>query len=507
MERRIRRLGIALVVLFVLVFGQLSYVQVFAADDIKGNPANFSRQLIAEYHVERGSIFTANGLQLAESVPNPDQRSRYRYLRRYPGGDLFGQITGYYSPTYGASGVERSMNAYLSGESPELAISTFTDLFLGRTKRGGSVFLTIDSRLQEVARDALGSNEGAVVALDPGSGEILAMYSTPGFDPNVLSTGSGRDIQDAWKQLNADPERPLVPLATQELFLPGSSFKIVTAAAALEHGYGLQSSWPNPHRLELPLTNAQLENFGDEWCNGGSARITLLQAFQDSCNVTFAEVGLKLGAEAMSEQAQAFGLCGTMPPDRTTCEDPTIAFELPFQNGRFPEPAYFERNDPLLAFSAVGLDNDLVNPLQMALLASAVANDGRLMTPRIVNEVRDSQGRVIREFGDDVWGEPMSEESAEQLTQMMVAVVNGGTGYRAALPNVQVAGKTGTATNGEGEAPNAWFTAFAPAGQGEKAEIAVAVIVLDGGDLGDEATGGQVAAPIAKAVMESYLSP
>jgi penicillin-binding protein A len=505
-ERRIRRLGISIVALFLLVFGQLAYVQVFAADDIKGHPANFSRQLIAEYNVQRGSIFTSDRLLLAESTPNPDQRSRYRYLRRYPEGDLYGLITGYYSPIYGASALESSMNPYLSGESPELAISTFTDLFLGRPKRGGSVFLTIDSNLQEVARQALGSNRGAVVALDPRTGDLLAMYATPGFDPNVLSTGSDRDIRDAWKQLNEDPDRPLVALSHQELFLPGSSFKIVTAAAALENGHQPQETWPNPHRLDLPLTSAELQNFGDEFCNGGSSQITLIEGFQESCNVTFAEVGLELGAEAMSDQAHAFGLCPTDPPELTTCEEPTITFELPFQTGRFPEASYFEQNDPLLAFSAIGLDNDLVNPLQMALIASAVANDGELMVPRVVRQIRDSQGRVIREFGPQPWGEPMSERSAEALTQMMVAVVNGGTGYRAALPNIQVAGKTGTATNGEGEPPNAWFTAFAPAQAGpQERQIAVSVIVLDGGDLGNEATGGQVAAPIVQKIIDAYL--
>ena len=502
MERRIRRLGISIVVLFLLVFGQLAYVQVFAADDIKGHPANFSRQLIAEYNVERGRILTADGVLLAESVPNPDQRSRYRYLRRYPEGDLYGSITGYYSPIYGASAVERSMNPYLSGESPELAISTFTDLFLGRPKRGGSVFLTIDSNLQEVARTALGTNQGAVVAMDPQTGHILAMHATPGFDPNLLSTGSERDIKQAWEQLNDDPARPLVAKSHQELFLPGSSFKIVTAAAALENGHQPQEFWPNPHRLELPLTNAELENFGDAHCNGGSAQITLAEGFEESCNVTFAEVGLELGPEAMFEQAQAFGLCGTLPPERTTCEAPTITFELPFQNGRFPEPAYFEQNDPLLAFSAVGLDNDLVNPLQMALIASAVANGGELMTPRIVRQVRDSQGRVIREFGEEVWGRPISGPNARALKDMMIAVVNEGTGTAAQIPGIQVAGKTGTATNGEGRAPNAWFTAFASAGG---RQIAVSVIVLDGGNLGNEATGGQVAAPIVRQVIDAYL--
>ena len=501
MERRIRRLGIAIVLLFTLLFGQLAYVQVFAADDIKNHPANFSRQLIAEYNVQRGKIITADGLVLAESVPAPEG-SRYRYERRYPQGDLYGYITGYYSRIYGRSALEQSMNSYLSGEAPELAISTFSDLFLGRPKRGANIFVTVDPNLQEVARSALGSNEGAVVAMDPRTGDILALYSTPGFDPSELSSGTDEDIRAAWKRLNADPEKPLLALSHQELFLPGSSFKILTASAALENGFGPQSTWKNPHRLTLPLTNEELQNFGDDHCNGGSSEITLIEAFEESCNVTFAEVGLRLGAERLAAQARAYGLCGTLPPERTTCDERPIAFELPFQNGRFPEPEYFERNDPLLAFSAIGLDNDLVNPLQMALIASTVANGGVMRQPRIVTEVRDSQGRVAREFAADDVGRAISRESASALTQMMVAVVNEGSGYLAAIPGIQVAGKTGTATNGEGRAPNAWFTAFAPA---PNPRIAVSVIVLDGGNLGSEATGGQVAAPIVKQLIEAYL--
>lgn len=501
MERRIRRLGIAIVLLFTVVFGQLAYVQVFAADDIKNHDANFSRQLIAEYNVQRGKILTADGLVLAESVPAPEG-SRYRYERRYPQGDLYGYITGFYSRIYGRSALEQSMNTYLSGEAPELAISTFSDLFLGRPKRGANIFVTIDPNLQEVARTALAGNEGAVVAMDPGTGDILALYSTPGFDPSELSGGSDAEMRRAWRRLNDDPDKPLLALSHQELFLPGSSFKIVTASAALENGFGPESVWPNPHRLTLPLTNEQLQNFGDDHCNGGSSQISLIEAFEESCNVTFAEVGLELGPERMAAQARAYGLCGTLPPDRTTCDDQLVRFELPFQNGRFPEPEYFERNDPLLAFSAVGLDNDLVNPLQMTMMAAAVANGGVLQQPRLVTEVRDAQGRVAREFGPRRVGGAISPRAAAALTQMMIAVVNEGSGFRAQIPGIQVAGKTGTATNGEGRPPNAWFTAFAPA---QNARIAVSVIVLDGGDLGDEATGGQVAAPIVRAVIEAYL--
>ncbi|HZN43243.1 MAG TPA: penicillin-binding protein 2 [Actinomycetota bacterium] len=504
MERRIRRLGIALVVLFAILFGQLAYVQVFAADDIKNHPANFSRQLIAEYNVQRGKILTADGLVLAESVPG-DPNSRYRFERRYPEGDLYGYITGYYSRIYGRSALEQSMNPYLSGEAPELAISTFGDLFLGRPKRGANVLVTIDADLQQVARDAMAGNQGAVVAIEPSTGDILALYATPGFDPNDLSNGTDEQIRQAWTSLNADPENPLLALSNQELFLPGSSFKIVTASAALENGFGPDSVWPNPHRLTLPLTNEQLQNFGDEHCNGGASTITMAEAFEESCNVTFAEIGLELGPERMADQARRYGLCATNPPEQTSCEEQLIRFELPFQNGRFPDPAYFEQNDPLLAFSAIGLDNDLVNPLSMALTASAVANQGVMMEPRIVTQVRDSQGRVAREFAPSEFGRAISGRSAADLTRMMISVVNEGTGFRAQIPGIQVAGKTGTATNGEGQAPNAWFTAFAPVGGGRPPRIAVSVIVLDGGSLGSEATGGQVAAPIARAVMEAYL--
>src|SRR4026208_157030 len=207
MERRIRRLGIALVLLFAVLFGQLAYVQVFAAADIKNHPANFSPPPIAAYNVQRGKILTADGLVLAESVPAPEG-SRYRFERRYPQGDLYGYITGFYSRIYGRSALERSMNSYLSGDASELALSTFSDLFLGRQKRGGNIFVTVDPNLQEVARTALGANKGAVVAMDPRTGDILALYSTPGFDPSQLSSGSDTEIRRAWTRLNAAPHKP-----------------------------------------------------------------------------------------------------------------------------------------------------------------------------------------------------------------------------------------------------------------------------------------------------------
>ena len=504
MNRRIRRLGIGLVVLFGLLFAQVSYLQVFASDRIAENPANATRQIIAEYKVDRGQIITADGTVIALSEPTTG-RDALRYVRRYPQGPLFAGVTGYYSRVFGRTELEQSMNSYLAGDAPELAISTFADLVLGRPKKGGSVITTMDARLQQVASEALGALPGAAVALEPSTGNILALVSNPTFDPNELSSQDTDTIKAAWERLNADPDRPLLSRANDELFPPGSTFKMITASAALESGFGTDSTWPNPHELDLPLTTGTIQNFGGEICPGG-ATTTLITAFTDSCNVIFGEVGLKVGAQKLAAQARAYGFCPIDPPAQTDCIEPTIPGPIPFQTGRFPVPSYFEQNDPLVAISAIGQDNDLANPMQMALVASAIANDGTMMQPRLVTEIRDPQGRIIKEFPARPYGQPISKSTAADMRTMMASVVASGTGTAAQISNVIVAGKTGTAQHGgEGTAPHAWFVCFAPAGPNDVPQIAVAVIVLDGGDLGREATGGQVSAPIAKQIIEAYL--
>jgi len=508
MDRQIRRLGVAFVALFALLFGQLAYVQVIAADRIENHPANFTRQLIAEYEVRRGAIVTQGGIVLAESVETKGEEA-LAFRRRYPQGDLFGHVTGFYSSVYGRSGLEQAMNPYLSGEAPELAVSNLTDLILGRPKEGASVVVTIDPDLQQAARDALGGLPGAVAAIDPTNGDVLALWSNPSYDPNVLSSGNRDDIRQAWRQLNRDPEKPMRSRAFQELYLPGSSFKIVTAAAAIERGHGPDSVWPNPHRLDLPQTDNELQNFADSFCNGGSSTVTMRSAFVQSCNVTFAEIGLELGEEELAEQVHAFGYCTTLPPTRTECDEPTIPFALePWSVGRYPDPIYYAERQPNLAYSAIGLDNDLTNPLMQALVAGAIANGGNQMAPRLVTEVRDPQGRTIETFEEDVWAHPITTQTADRVTSMMLEVVARGTASSAfagfPLDRFPVAGKTGTATQGEDVAPHAWFTAFGPAGQGQEPRIAVAVIVVNGGG-NTEATGGAVAAPIAREVFEAYM--
>jgi penicillin-binding protein A len=505
MDRRVRRLTLALMGLFVLLFAQISYVQVFRADAIAGNPANVRRQLIAEYKVFRGPILASDRrtpLALSRRTKN-----ELVYQRRYPDGPLYAGVTGFYSAVFGRSELEQSMNPFLNGDAPELAAQTFADLVLGRPKTGATVITTIDAELQAAAARALGNQPGAVVAMDPHTGAVLALVSNPTYDPSVLSSGDGEQIRTQWDKLNSDPSHPLLSNANDQLFPPGSTFKIITASAALENGIDPQTSFPNPPELDLPLTTGTIQNFGGSHCAGGASRVTLAQAFQISCNVTFGEIGLQLGADKLQAQAEAYGFCPTDPPDQSDCIEPTIPFTIPFETGRFPVPAYFEQNDPLVAISAIGQDNVLTNPLQMALVASAVANGGVMMEPQLVSEIRDPQGRVVKTFDPKEYGRPISAQTAESLTQMMVSVTSpGGTAYPYAnVPNTIVAGKTGTAQHGgEGTNPHAWFTSFAPAGN---PQIAVAVIVLDGGDLGSEATGGHVAAPIAAQVIDAYLNP
>ena len=496
MERQIRKLGLALLVLFLIVFLQINYIQVFAADRISENPANAKRLLIAEYKVDRGSILANDGTTvLASSRKSPGE---LRFQRRYPHAELYAHQTGFYSYPFGRTELESTFNDYLAGNAPELLPQTFTDLVLGRPKQGATIVTTLDPQVQEAAAAAAAAETGdvAIAAIDPSTGDVLALVAEPTYDPNQLASQDPAEVREAWDALNADPEKPLISRASDELFPPGSTFKLVTASAALENGFGPDSTWPNPPELDLPLTDETLENFGGSHCVGGAATITLAEALRDSCNVTFGEIGLELGPEALAEQARLYGFTAEAGED-------LVPFDIPWVSGVFPAPETFEGRDPAVAISAIGQQDVAANPLQMALVGAAIANGGSLMEPRLVSEVRDPSGRVIATFDTNEFSQPLSPENAAAMTGMMVAVVQSGTGTAAQIPGVTVAGKTGTAQHGDGADPHAWFVSFAPA---EAPQVAVAVIVLDGGSLGSDATGGQVAAPIARAVIEAALS-
>ena len=475
MERQIRKLGMALLALFLIAFVQINYIQVFAADRIANDPANAQRQLIAEYKVDRGSILAADGTTvLASSRKSP---GALRFQRRYPHGELYAHETGFYSFVFGRTELEQAFNDFLAGDAPELLQQTLTDLILGRPKQGATIVTTLVPEIQEAAAAAAAAESGdvAIAAIDPTTGDVLAMVSEPSYDPNLLASQDPKVVRDAWDELNADPEKPLLSRASDELFPPGSTFKLVTASAALENGFGPESLWPNPNELDLPLTDATIENFGGSTCSGGS-QITLADALRQSCNVVFGEVGLALGPEKLAEQARTYGFTAEAGED-------LVPFDIPWTSGVFPAPETFEGRDPAVAISAIG-------------------NGGVEMQPRLVTEARDPSGRVIATFDPREFSQPLSPANAAALTQMMVGVVEGGTGTAAQIPGVTVAGKTGTAQHGEGANPHAWFVCFAPA---EAPQIAVAVIVLDGGSLSSEATGGALAAPIARAVLEAAL--
>ena len=487
MERQIRLVATGFLILFGLLALNINYIQVIAASDLANNPAN-KRLLIQEYDVQRGQILGADRRTVIATSEVTE--GALKYLRRYPLGPLYSHVSGYYSFVFGRSELEQTYNDELSGRAPEVALQTLVDEFLGRDRRGASLVLTIDPRLQQTAADGLGGRPGAVAAINPQTGEVLALVANPTFDPNVLSSHDGKSIRKAWNRLNADPGKPLLSAASDDFFPPGSTFKILVAAAALENGITPDTSFPNPPELDLPQTTETLENFGGDHCLDGASEVTLAQALQVSCNVVFAEVGLELGAQKLADQARAFGLSGDIP------------FDIPFQEGNFPPAESFAEDLPGVAFSAIGQKDVRLNVLHMALIAGAIGNGGVMMEPKLVQEVRDPTGRIVRRLQPKAFGEPLTPENAGALTQMMQAVVESGTGTAAQISGVTVAGKTGTEQNPGGD-PHAWFTAFAPA---EQPTVAVAVVVLNGGDLGSEATGGAVAAPIARTVMEEALT-
>jgi penicillin-binding protein A len=490
MERQIRRLALALAILFAVLFAQLNWIQVFAASSIFNNPANEKRRIIQAFQVRRGEILARDGHTiLAKSIPTGGQ---LKFLRRYPQGELYAHVTGFAS-LFQTTRLESTYNDFLSARATELLPSTIEDEILDRPKRGGTLVTTIDPKLQQVALQALSQaqrNGGAVAAMDPRTGEVLALVSIPSYDPNPLVVHNGDQARAALDRLNPNSATsPLLSDATDQLFPPGSTFKLIDTAAALENGLTPKTTFPNPAQLDLPQTTHKLSNFGGEHCAGGASTITLEEAIVESCNVTFAELGLKLGTAALLDQAAKFGFDGD------------VGLDIPFAAGRFPSPSEVPDNTPGLAFSAIGQQDVAANPLQMCLVASAIANGGVEMQPHLAKEILDPQGVTVKTFGPNVFDRAVSASTAATETRLMEEVVERGTGTAAQIPGVAVAGKTGTAQTPSGE-PHAWFVAFAPA---QHPRIAVAVVVLNGGSLGSEATGGEVAAPVARAVMEAAL--
>jgi len=483
MERQITRVGIASVVLLLLVFAQLNRLQIFAAEEIASNPAN-SRRLLQEYSIKRGEIITEDTVTIARSV---DTGGRLRFQRRYPEGDLFGHTTGFYSFLFGTSGIESAYNEELLGESGVISMQDIQDSLFGSGELGDNVRVTINSEMQQIAREQLGDQRGSVIAMDPSNGKILAMWNNPSFDPNPLASHDSQVQKQGRAALNPNsPTSPLINLATQRGYPPGSTFKVVTAAAALESGrFTPSSTFDDPTSYDLPQTDATISNFSGGTCAGGGS-ITLELALTISCNTTFADIGQKVPGE-IADMAEGL------------CFNSAIPFDLRTEPSSFLEAD--EDNLPRRSLSAIGQGDVVSTPLQMLLVAATIANDGEVPRPRLADEIIDSEG-IVERFSPETLGSAMSTTTANTLGGMMRNVVENGTGTAAQIPGVVVAGKTGTAQTTEGANPHAWFICFAGP-SGDDARIAVAVIVENGGSLGSEATGGQVAAPIARALIEA----
>ena len=482
MVPQIRKLGAGLVIAFLALFAQLNYVQFFGAESIADREANI-RSLLQEYSVKRGDIITSDGVTVATSEKT---RGRFKYRRVYPEGELYGHITGFYSVTYGKTRIESAYDDQLLGESGVLSMQDIEDRLFESGEQGEDVVLTIDSELQEVARQALGDERGAAVAIEPRTGYIKALWSNPSYDPNGLATFSAKEAKRFWESLDPTSLRsPLVSISTARTYPPGSTFKVVTAAAALDSGrYNRDSRFRDPVELELPLTNETLTNFTKQACADGVS-IDLFTALEISCDTTFAILGLAIPDQIL-KTAERFGFNDVLP------------FDVGSEASTFPEVP--DDEEPLRAYAAIGQGDTAATPLQMALVAAGIANGGDVPRPRLVREVLDPSGSLVRSYEPETIGEAMSSSTASTLTDMMIAVVESGTGTAAAIEGIEVAGKTGTAQTVEGQNPHTWFIGFAPA---RNPEIAVAVIVENGGSFGSEATGGAVAAPIVKQIMEA----
>jgi peptidoglycan glycosyltransferase len=516
MNRPIRKVSIALAVLFLALFVNLNVVQVVKGSSYRDDPNN-RRVLLNEYSSPRGQIVvggTGGGRAIAESSATKDE---LKYLRKYPQGPIYAPATGYYSFIYGTSGTEFAENSILSGDSSQLFTTKLANILTGRNPRGGSVQLTLNNDAQVAAYNAMkGANgqlrRGAVVALDPTTGAILALVSTPSYDPNKLASHNSTTISTAWKAYNDDKSTPMLDRALNQNYPAGSIFKIIDTAAALKDGLtgdsriaAANSFWPlDPTRKDAcpaSLDAPCVENFAGETCDNGKTA-TLAFALAKSCNTAFAALAVdQLGAGKLQDEAKAFGL-----------DSPQLHVPLPVAASTIGSDTVL--SDPAaLAQTAFGQRDVRVTPLQAAMLSAAVANNGTLMKPYLVKSEERPNLSVLNTTEPEQLSQVIDQTLDAQLIKMMQGVVTApeGTGSLADItdlgPSVAVGGKTGTADVGETSAsklaPDAWFTGFATVSGTPK--IAVAVILENGGVNGDESAGGKAAAPVAKKVMEAYL--
>ena len=472
LTRRLTRVAWLVVALMVALTANLTYVQAIAADSLTANPAN-TRGLAAEMRQERGAIISADGVVLANSV-----KSGSVYARQYPQGALAAHVLGYYSTRYGRAGVEAAGNEALAGKRNFASFADMIEAAAGTSVPGNDIRLTVDSRVQASAEAALAGHKGAVVVLDPRTGAVLAMASSPAYDPGA--------IDEQWPALSEDgANAALVNRAAMSLYPPGSTFKVVTLSAALGTGTATeQTTYAGPASMEIggaPVTNYGGSSYGP---------IDLRKATASSVNTVFGQLAVDLGAEKLVEGSEAFGINAAIP------------FDLPAVTSLMPDPT--EMTTWETAWAGVGQpvgEHDSppgpqVSALQMALVTAGIANDGVVMRPYVIDSVTDRGGEVLTSTTPRNWKTALDAETAAKVTDIMVSVVESGSGTRAKISGVTVAGKTGTAEAGKSVETHAWFIAFAPA---EEPRVAIAIVLENAG------VGGQVAAPAARPVLETAL--
>jgi len=486
-NKPIRAMAVACLLMFLALLLNANVVQFVQADDLNAKPGN-RRVIDEEFSRERGAIIV-DGEPIAQSVPVKD---KWQFQRRYTNAKLYAPVTGYFSYLYGREGIEQTYNSILSGSDDRLFVNRMIDVISNNQPQGGSVELTLDPAAQKAAFDGLADlgedTRGAVVALNPQTGAVLAMVSQPTYNPNSLASHDLSKVSAAWKRLNADENEPLINRAAQTTLPPGSTFKVVTAAAGIED-LGLESGDDvrGGATLGFPGIDYKLPNQGGSTCGGNP--ISLQRALEVSCNVSFGWLAGKVGQDKLVEQAEKFGF-GERPID-----------DLVSYASRVTAEAGTDLEAPQLAQTGIGQYEVAATPLQMAMVAGAVANDGVLMKPHLVRTVRAPNLSILEQSEPEELDRPMTTGNARELRSMMVSVVEKGTGSPAAIPGVDVGGKTGTAESAPDRPPYAWFIGFAPASD---PQVAVAVLVESAQNTNDIA-GGRLGGPIARSVMEAVL--
>jgi penicillin-binding protein A len=489
MNTSLRRISMSVMALIVLLLLNATLTQVFTADGLRSDPRN-QRVLLDEYSRQRGQI-TAGGQLLAYSVATD---TRFRFLRVYPNAAAYAPVTGFYSLRYSSSGLERAEDPLLNGSDQRLFGRRLADFFTGRDPRGGTVDTTISPRIQQAGWDAMqqgcnGPCRGAVVALEPSTGKVLAMVSSPSFDANLLASHDPEQQAKTWQQLRDDPHSPMINRAISQTYPPGSTFKVITTAAALQNGMSEDDELTAAASIPLPDSTATLENYGGAPCVPGET-VTLHEAFARSCNTAFVQLGLLTGTDALRGMARSFGLDAVPDPMPLQVAESTV--------GPIPDAA-------ALGMTSIGQKDVALTPLENAVVAATIANAGIAMQPYLVDSLQGPDLANISTTAPHQQRRPVSPQVAAKLTELMVGAENV-TQQKGAIPGVQIASKTGTAEHGTDPRhtpPHAWYIAFAPA---KAPKVAVAVLVEGTADGGSpSATGGALAAPIGRAVIEAAL--